>query len=283
MSDDRLSAWLDDELEPAERARFALELDRDPVLAAELESLARVRTMLRSAAAVEPAPGAMDRIVADVAAADDRSTGRAAPDAMIVDLTRRRRGVSVVAAIAASVAIIAGVVGGVGGTTTLPAIGDLLARHDAAAADGPMPDDAEAMPMDDMEGVGPTMPAAMTMAAAYHGDGSLVHLVYRDTAGATVSVFRQDGDADLDKLAGRDDLPEGEVADMAGTDVWSATVDEMHVAVVDGDGYVWTVVADDDHDAMMVAMADDLPSRDKGIGDRLTDAADVIVRPWRLG
>ncbi len=59
-------------------------------------------------------------------------------------------------------------------------------------------------------------------------------------------------------------------------------VGDRHVAVVDGRGYVWTVVGADDHDTMMVAMTDDLPGREPSLLERLGDAADAVVRPWRV-
>jgi hypothetical protein len=270
--DDRLSAWLDGELDAGEAEALADELEADPVLAAELEDVARVRAILRSAADVKPRPGALDRIVA-VVAADETAAAVDSP-VPVVDLGRRRR-VSRVAAIAAALAIIGAVVGGVGGSTTLPAVGDLVARHDAAASDA-MPADSHPMPMDDVDGMGPAMPSDLKMSGAFHSDGGLLHLVYRDNVGSVVSVFRQAGETDVEQL------PDGKVADMSGTEVWSSTVADMSVAVIDGDGFVWTVVGDDDHDPMMVAMMDDLPSRSPSLGDRLRDAADAVVRPWRL-
>ena len=278
--DDRLSAWLDDELGPDERADLERELAADPALARELEALAAVRDRLRDAALPAPHPGVLDRIGAEVAA--DSGGGSAAPRPapagdVVVPLRRRTGWPRLVAAAAAFVLIVGAVVGGVGGSDTVPAVGDLVARHDAAAADEPMPDAVE-MPMDEADAMGPAMPAALTMTDALHyDDPDVVHLVYRDGSGSMISVFRQDGDADLHGLDG------GTMTAMGGTDLWMDTVDETPVAVVDGEGYVWTVVGADDEDTMMVAMDDDLPTRSAGVAERLRSMAEAVVEPWRLG
>ena len=122
------------------------------------------------------------------------------------------------------------------------------------------------------------MPESMEMMAAYVESGDTFHLVYSDGGGGVVSVFRQDGDTDLGEL---DRV--GEMKMMGETPMWSAVVSEMHVVVVDGDGYVWTVVADHHDDEMMEIMTDDLPSRSDSLLDRIRDVADAVVEPWRLG
>lgn len=235
---------------------------------------AEVRDLLANLPLVEPPPGAMERIIAAVAA----DTG---PVGEVADLGERRRvrsqrWIPRVAAAAVVLAIVGVVVGGVGADTRIPAVGDLVAAHEAAAAEV-MPDSAHEMPMDEAHHMGPAMPESMEMMAAYVESGGTIHLVY-SAGGGVVSVFRQEGDTDLGELD-----RSGEVKMMGETPMWSAVVAEMHVAVLDGDGYVWTVVADHHDDEMMDVMTDDLPSRSPSLLERARDVADAVVEPWRFG
>lgn len=234
-----------------------------------------IRDLLSTAPLVDPRPGALDRIIASVAAATS-------PGTPIIDLTARRTARSQrwyprVAAAAVVVAIIGAVVGGVGADTRIPAVGDLVASHQAAAAEV-MPDAAQALPMDDAHELEPAMPETMWMTAAYVEAGDTVHLVYADGGGGVVSIFRQVGDTDLADLGAA-----GDVEMMGDTAVWIAVVAEVHVVVVDGEGYVWTVVADHHDEAMMAVMAGDLPERSPSLYDRILDLADTVADPWRLG
>ncbi|MCH1434111.1 MAG: hypothetical protein L7U56_00455, partial [Acidimicrobiales bacterium] len=127
--DDRYSAWLDGELDDAEIAVLESELAADEALAAEFEALRSVRQYVRAEAMVALSPAALDRIVTAVEAVPGSGDEVVSP-APVVHLSARRR-VPTLAAIAASFAIIVSVVGGLGGSATLPAVGDLIARHDA--------------------------------------------------------------------------------------------------------------------------------------------------------
>jgi len=122
------------------------------------------------------------------------------------------------------------------------------------------------------------MPGSMWMTAAYVEAGDTVHLVYADGGGGVVSVFRQLGDADLADLGDG-----GDMEMMGDTAVWIAVMAELHVVVVDGKGYVWTVVADHHDEAMMAVMTSDLPERSPSLYDRILDLADIVADPWRLG
>jgi hypothetical protein len=235
---------------------------------------ARVRDLLAGAPLVEPRPGALERIVAAVAADPE--------PALVVELysrraARRQRWLPRVAAAAVVIAIVGAVVGGVGGDTRIPAVGELVESHQAAASEA-MPETAAEMPMEAAHSAGPSMPEPMEMMAAYVEAGDTIHLVYADGAGGVVSVFRQDGDTDLHDMGA-----EGDMEMMGDTPVWTAVVADMHVAVVDGDGYVWTVVADHHDEAMMTLMTGALPSRSPSLLDRLVDLADMIAEPWRFG
>ncbi len=269
-TDDRISAFLDGELSESEAGAFRVEAEADPVLAGEIESFAAIRELLRAGSQVAPRAGAIERIVAGVSATD----AKLAP---VVELSTRRR-VPAFAAVAASFAIIAGVVGGLGGSTTLPALGDLVALHSAAAA-------AESMPPSDEEVMheavtqGPEMPVGFEIAHASR-EGSVTHIVFAGPEGSMVSVFQQVGDTDVEMVG--DEMGKGEVSDMGGQPMWSGSIGDTHVAVLDGDGYLWTVVGEADHDTMAVMMTD-LPTRNSGLSERLRDAADAVVDPFRLG
>lgn len=271
--DDRHSAWLDGELDPAEAAAVAAELAADPDLADQVEGLRSVRSLLRDHGAIDLRADAGARLVARVEALD--SADPPAASAPVVELAARRR-IPTVAAVAASFAIIVSVIGGVGGSSTLPAVGDLIARHDAAAAE--MPEE----PMDDAPSDMPKLDGAMDMMKAEEVDG-VAHAVYIAADGSVVSVFRLEGELDGDALV--DDMG-GSMGEMDGTSMWAADIGTRHVAVLDGDGYVWTIVSDVDVDPMadlMDDMMDELPERTPSLAERLHDVAEAVVEPFELG
>ncbi|MEQ8841979.1 MAG: zf-HC2 domain-containing protein [Acidimicrobiales bacterium] len=273
MNEEWLSAYLDDELAPAERDELEAAIAADPALAATHAELTDVRSRLRGASVTMP-DAALGRVLAAVGSDD-----AGAPAAVLAFPTRRRT--PTFAAAAAVFVIIAGVVGGLGGATRIPALGDLVARHEVAAAviDGAeMPDDMghmDKMPMDDAAAAALVMPADYSMADAFL-DGSTVHLVYRTAHGDPVSVIRQDGEADLDALG------DGAMMSDDGVEMWTAPMGDAYVAVVDGSGYYWTVISTEPPDDMMDVMVHDLPSRSPSMGERLRAAADAVVDPFRL-
>ncbi len=280
MNEEWHSAYLDGELSAQEQVEFERALEADTDLAAEHEAVAQVRAMLRGEV-VEPPAGAMERVVAAVAAADSDVDGTALENlAPVVTLESRRR-VPTFAAVAAALVIIASVVGGLGGSTNLPALGEFVDQHQAAAAvleGAPMPDDMadfDPMPMDEATTVSPAMPPDYSMEHAFV-DGATIHLMYRTSAGEPVSVFRHEGDADLD------DLGDGSFVRSDEADMWSAPMDDTYVIVVDGTGYVWVVVSAEPHDDMMGDLMHDLPTRSQSLVERLKSAADAVVEPFRL-
>ena len=194
----------------------------------------------------------------------------------VVDLASRRRRIPTFAAVAASFAIIVSVIGGVGGDTTLPAIGDLVARHDAAAAEMPKE------PMDESMSDMPKMDGEMDMMAG-EVEGGVAHAVYVAKDGSIVSVFRHDGDLDGDALL---DEMGGSMGEMDGHAMWAKDMGARHVAVLDGDGYIWTIVSDVEVDPMadlMNDMMDELPERSPSLAERLHDLAEAVVEPFELG
>ena len=265
--DERFSAWLDDELPAEEVAELQAMVDADPQLAAEFAALRSVRDLIRSEAMLAMPAASAERVVSRVAA--DNVVGIGTGSAK---KARRGRRVSTFAAVASSFAIVVGVVGGVGSGTTLPAVGELVALHSAAAATGEPEVMAE---MDDMELVDDmgmdVMGGSMDMMAAQVAD-DYVHCIYGSGDEAKVSVFRQTGDVDLDALV--DEMDGGDLAEMSGQAAWVKDIDDWHVVVIDGDGYMWTFVSpvDMDMDSMMDDMMTDLPARDRGLVEQLSSA-----------
>lgn len=285
--DDRYSAWLDGELADDEVAELEAELAADPELQEEFEALRSVRDLIRAESMVAMQAGALDRIIAEVAAEDSVDddivvvADEPAP-APVVSLDERRRRIPTFAAVAASFAIIVSVVGGLGGETTLPAVGELVARHDAAAAEMPLDGGDMDKMDDDMAGDMPSMTDSMEMMAA-EIDDDLVHAIYESSTGSLISVFRQDGDLDVDELV--DEMDGGDTGEMDGLPAWGKDIGDLHVTVLDGDGYVWTIVHDVDApmDDMMNDVMSDLPSRSSGARERLHDVAEAIVEPFGFG
>ncbi|MDC0359331.1 hypothetical protein OAM92_01225 [Acidimicrobiales bacterium] len=276
IDDDRLSAYLDDELASAERDEVDTALASDPAVQSLLAELAEMKAVLGSLM-IAPTRTSINRMIGAVERTDEQNPLAPSP---VVDLASRRR-VPTFAAIAASVVIIASVVGGVGGTASIPAIGDLVARHEAAAsvldsgAELAMNDDA----MHEMMDEGPSIPAVLDLTYADQ-DGSLVHAVFESPDGALLSLFRQDGDADLNEIG--TEMGTGEIIDMGGHEMWASDMGETHVAVIDGDGFTWTIIGNAEADHMMIMMSD-LPGRSPSIGERIGDVTDAIIRPFRLG
>lgn len=277
MNEEWLSAHLDGELTPEEAARVDEALASDPELAALHDELRAVRASLRGAV-VAVADRRLAQLVAAVEATPDAEPS-APTEASVVPLAPRRRARRVVA-VAAVVVIIAGVVGGVGGTASLPALGDLVARHEAAAAvvtgepatgADPLMDEMDPMPMDEAADAALPMPGEFAMEKAF-ADGTTVHLVYRSRGGETLSVFRHEGDVDVE------DLGDGSTAWSDEAAMWSAPMEGSYVAVVDGDGYVWVVVSAGPHPEMMDDMMHDLPSRSPSWRERLAR----VVEPLRF-
>lgn len=267
--DQRHSVWLDGELETAEAAAVEAELAADPALAAEVEALRSVRSLLRERAMIDLHSDASDRLIARVEALD--AAGQAVARAPVVDVVTRHRLIRRFAA-AAVFAIIVSVIGGLGGDTTLPAIGDLVERHNAAAAE--MPNEPMGESMSGM----PKMAGEMDMMAATVADG-MAHAVYVAKDSSIVSVFRLDGELDSEALV--DDMG-GSIGEMDGHDLWAKDIGTRHVTVLDGDGYVWTIVSDVEID-LMADLVNELPERTPSLAQRIRAAAEAVIEPFGLG
>ena len=256
-----LSARLDGELDAEEARQVDDALDRDAAAVAELDELARVRDALRGLPAVEPPAGFYAGLLAEGGADDQVAAAAARPG--------RRRGLrvgAVVAAVAAAVVVVAalavGLVGDDDGEPMVPAVAQLVARHDAVAmAGGPAPVDDGFEPMsadelDAMEGpmaAPPSLPGSFARVAGYHDEGGTMHLVY-DADGMVVSVYAQPGRVDFGALPG-----EGERMDLDGDEAWmdpDVPVDGrgVEVLVLQRGDTAYTFVADAPHDQVMAVV-----------------------------
>jgi len=279
MNEEWLSAHLDGELSDAQAVELEAALAADPELAATYADLGRVRSVLRHAT-VDPPVGSIERIVARVDDADRRVVGASGPTPVVALASRRR--VPTFAAVAAVLAIIAGVVGGFAPGESLPALGDLVAQHQAAAAvvsGEPMPVEMDKMIMDEIPmedaGVGLAMPEGYSMQHAFAND-STVQLVYMSAAGEPVSVFRHEGEADFS------DLGAGSVSTAGDDPMWSSQRLGTNVVVVDGTGYVWVVISDQADDGALIDMMTDLPTHSPSFRERLRQTADRVIEPFRF-
>lgn len=92
-----LSAYLDGECDPEERAGLGAHLATSAAWQRDLAEVREVRDLLRANAEVEPPPGLLEDIVAEVAAADVPAPA-ATPIAPVGDLAAKRRSKGRVAA-----------------------------------------------------------------------------------------------------------------------------------------------------------------------------------------
>jgi len=253
---DRLSAYLDGELDADEHRRIEDELSSDSGLAAELDAARMARDLVRELGPVEPPANFVFAPASD----DDAATGGdVGADVVSLDSRRRARPWLLGVAAATIFFLVLGFASGTRVADVVPPVDRLVDEHAAAAAAMP---DAPPMPADEadqMDDMGPDMPD-MPMVATYTlGDG-VTQLVY-ETDGGYLSVFRQDGRLDAAELppgAASMDMPSG-----------TATVvpvsADTDVVVVERDDVVFTVVGQsDDHD-MVMAMADSVPPTDRSL------------------
>ena len=270
--DDRLSAYLDDELDPVERAVIEAELDASAELRAELEAVGEVRHLLRNLEPVEVpsdfvfAPSSEQRWSVDGGGSsaarslpEDAEPDRSAGAENVVSLASRRRGRRVftrsVVAVAAAFALLVGIGSAIPGTEIVPAVDNLVSVHTAAAESLPMP-----MPesdMADMMKMGPDSDTMPMMGASEADD--YLHLVY-GSPDEYVSVFRQEGHLDESRL---DESTPMEMDD--GSTAYQLYSDDLIVLVVEADGLVYTIVTGDKMMDDAMKMTDTLPDDDDGI------------------
>lgn len=231
--DDRISAYLDDELTSAERAQFDAELATRAELAEAVREVDDVRRALRSLPAVEPPAGLYRRL------SPRRRVGPLAAKA------------AAVAAVAALIFMIIGFASGTPGAGIVPAFDDYFDQHASAAAAGFAP-----VAMSEAKTSAPDM-APMELVAAFRR-GDVMH--YRYVAGpmGEVSVFVETGRCEFDKLPAG-----GATMQLPGSDAWhDADMKGQAVVVREGRSggrkVVYTVIGAAAADALVVETASHL-------------------------
>jgi anti-sigma factor RsiW len=130
-----LSALLDGELTPSERARVDAHLDAHPGARADLEALSATRALLRGLPWAEPPTGALAAIADAVA----RSGVADVRYAHAANAKTARRAAAWIAAAAAAAAIATGLTLPSRQHPVTPAVGDLARTHGADTSDGAVP------------------------------------------------------------------------------------------------------------------------------------------------
>ena len=236
IHDERISAYLDGELRPAERSAFERELGRSPALQEALEEVASVRSSLRALPVVEPPEGLLS-------SPSVRAPARPRLRVSGAQVSPTRRWVLGGAGLAAAAAVllVIGVFSGTGAGRIVPGLDGYLDQHASAAAGSSGPIEGFTMiGMDAAKASAPDM-APMQLAAAY-GKDSIQHFVYDGGTMGMVSVFVQPGRCDFEKLPS-----EGEAMTMAGAVAWHAAAMHGQSVVVrdgqrDGRSVTYTVI-----------------------------------------
>jgi hypothetical protein len=260
--DDRVSAYLDDELSSEERRGFEEELAASPELAAQVRSVGSLRSALRDLPEVEPP---MDLV------AEGRRRRR------VARARRTTRPAMAIVAVAAAWFLVLGFGAGSALPRVVPALDDLVDAHAAAASGVPIGFAEMDMAMMGEDHPG-TLGDGMELAAVF-ARGQLVLLSYSDGEHA-VSVFEQPGVVDWKEM------PDGgEMKPMADDSMsWTKAMEGTEVMVVSSGDTVLTVVADPGMGPMtdaVMSMADgdgDGPS----ITERLRRAAADVVGMFGL-
>ncbi len=236
MSDERLSAYLDGELDPIDIATLEADLAASTDLAADLATLGRTRQLLRSMGDIEPTPGIFE------------------PTVVSLDAHRRRRGLRLavpgvaILGVAAVWLLVLGVFSGTGVARFVPAVDDYVDRHASAIELGES-DGFLAIDGDDMAPMVDTDTGLAMMGAYRRGD--VVQAVYSDGS-HELSVYREPGRVDWDSIMAR-----GGTLDQVDDDkMWHYEADGFAVVVVERRDHVVTVVADPGMDDMMMKAAD---------------------------
>lgn len=267
---DRLSAYLDGELDDAERARVDGHVSACAACRAELEGERAVRSLLRSLPAVEPPPGFYDRLLAE---------GFDAPVTPIGRSRRRRFGWANVAATAAAWLVFMGIAGSGTVSPSPVAAADVIGTTAAqamslAAPPAPMP------------------PQAAEAAARYNVPSTLAgtyRLVGFEQAGDQRQALFSDGDTLLrvHLVPGRLDwrrLPTPRPVTVNGAPAWQVRTDDADVLLVQLDDAVMVVAGPPgapDPGAVAGELTPRLPE-DRSVRARLTGAARGLLDTFGL-
>jgi hypothetical protein len=218
--DERVSAYLDGEMDDTDRVQFEADLVADPQLAAELQEIDGTRSALQQLPDVEPRRDLLE-------------LGPTGSNAR----TWAVRGVVAIAAVAAVWALGALVVFSGGDSAIVPALDDLVGQHELAAAQDSS-DEFEPMERDevDMAMNAPDDVGGMAMGGVFQSD-DVVQVVYTDGI-HNVSVFHQSGEVAWEEM------PPGEMMTMDGDQAWHSTMHGSDVVVVNSAEGIVTIVAD---------------------------------------
>jgi negative regulator of sigma E activity len=296
---EELSAYLDGELDAAERADVESLLGRSPRAREELTELAAVRSTLRGLPAVEPPFGFYERMLLDgtPAGGRDRAPAAASSTPGATPSSRRRpRPYAAWAGGAAAAAAVTVVLLGAVSEPVQPAAADpvappverYLARHDevstTASPDAAEGDgfesfaDAELAAMPDPYEAPEALGDGFRRTAAYHSDGRIMHFVYQQGDDA-VSVYAQVGTPDWDAMP-----EQGSAVQLGDEDAWKMITGQDEVMVMRRGIVVYTVVGSVPEPEMVEVMQD-LPDAegDQSLPDRAQATAREVVVRFGLG
>ncbi|KAA0233179.1 MAG: hypothetical protein JJLCMIEE_02774 [Acidimicrobiales bacterium] len=273
-----LSAYLDDQLEPAERREVEALLTQDADAEGELRELERVRRLLRVLPLVDPPRGFLEGVVGRF------RTGR----------YRLYTGVAVLATATAWLAVVL-VAPGFESGPVAPDLDELAAQHASAAAD-PMSGDAAVAgytssrsdAIDEPLSAPPTMGGSDLMAVYEDPADDVVQLVYGDMEEHTVafSLFAQAGSVDWEAMPA-----DGETMTVADERAWHGARGTSDLMVVGGDDVVYTLVAipgDEDPDEVTRHMtemaAEEMPEPlDPPVDDKMSDSLRGLLEAFGFG
>lgn len=223
--DDRISAYLDGELDGDELSEFEAHLGADAELVAEVRAIASTRAALQALPQVLPR-----RDLAELGPRPLAGTRKGWP----------LRAVAAAGAVAAVAVLLALVVFNNGDSAIVPALNDLVGQHESASA-LETTEDFQVMEREavDMAMKAPDEMAGMPMGGVYQSR-DVVQVVYTDGV-HNVSIFHQPGEVAWDEMP-----EEGEMMMMDGDQAWHGSMHGSDVVVVDSDDGVVTIVADGD-------------------------------------
>lgn len=262
-----LSAYLDDELDDAERADVEAGLAGSAELREELAGLERTRSLLRSLPEVEP------RRPLVPAGHGPMQGGHE----VVAPTGRRRRFAMAVAGVAAVWVVVLSVGVSLGSLPVVPDVDQLALQHAAAeTSDTAAEMGFRAMTSDQMADdpvIMDDIGHGMVRDAIFQSD-DVVQVRYSDGV-HSISVFHQPGDVDWDDMP-----PSGDVRMMDDGPVWSTTMSGVDVLVAERGDLIVTVVADGDMDQEMTMMASAMVPEvdmDDGLWTRIVDAPGNIL------
>ena len=243
-----LSAYLDDEVSPAEREMVEAALGASAEARAELEALRGARQLLRDLPRLEPPPELRP---------------------LLRRPARRPRRIAVLAA---------------GAAVTVLAWSVLISKDAVPGVDVPVAEAVELHQAAEQSDAGPAQPRWAPVLPGYdlteetrQWDMRVAH--YRSTTGS-LSLFVRSGHVRWDRL------PEGGTrAEVDGDTAWTGTIEGYAVTVVERDGRVLVVVSDEPGHDVEVTKDLDMPSSDSSpsLWNRLGNGCHETIEVLSLG